>query len=126
MQDIKALRRHKKKMRESKQTPAERIFRRRLHQLGIPFTRQTIIGFYIADFVIPTRMLVIELDGPIHALTTVYDARRDGFIRSLGFDVLRIQNAQAEQFDMASIVARPIVSGFNKNSPYRNALYLAK
>jgi len=58
---------------------------------GLKFKRQVPIGHYIADFVcIPTR-LIVEADGSQHVAST-YDARRDAFLRSRGFNILRFWN----------------------------------
>jgi very-short-patch-repair endonuclease len=78
-------------------TKAERIVWRAVcaHQLhGVHFRRQTPIGPYIVDFVSHSAKLVIELDGGQH-FDDAYearDARRDNFLRSKGFRVLRFSN----------------------------------
>ena len=56
------------------------------------FRRQQPIGPYIADFVCFERRLVIELDGSQHVAQAPYDANRDAFLRSRGFNVLRFCN----------------------------------
>ena len=78
-------------------TNAERIIWRvvRAHRLnGVGFRRQTPIGPYIADFVSQAAKIVIELDGGQHYenLHEAQDARRDNFLRSKGFRVLRFSN----------------------------------
>jgi very-short-patch-repair endonuclease len=78
-------------------TKAEQIIWRsvRAHRLnGIGFRRQTPIGPYIVDFVSHSAKLVIELDGGQHYddAREARDARRDGFLRSKGFRVLRFSN----------------------------------
>lgn len=55
------------------------------------FTRQFPIGPYFADFACRERWLVVEIDGSQHAENT-YDRRRDEYMRSLGFSVLRFWN----------------------------------
>ena len=50
------------------------------------------IGPYICDFVCPEAAIVIELDGSQHLDTAAYDSRRDDFLRSRGFRVLRFWN----------------------------------
>ena len=54
------------------------------------FKRQALIGNYIADFVCNKRMLVVELDGSQHARRKVYDEKRNGFLKSKGYRVIRI------------------------------------
>jgi very-short-patch-repair endonuclease len=57
---------------------------------GFKFKRQVLIGPYIADFVCMEKKVVVELDGPLH--DTVYDARRDVYLRAQGYEVLRFKN----------------------------------
>jgi very-short-patch-repair endonuclease len=67
----------------------------RAHRLrGASFRRQVPIGSYIADFVCHAAKLVIEIDGGQHFETENLkkDARRDAFLRSKGFHVLRVTN----------------------------------
>ena len=66
---------------------------------GLRFRRQVPIGFYVADFACLSARLVIEADGGVHALRTFDDARRDGWLTSQGFRVLRFSNSE--------ILARP-------------------
>jgi very-short-patch-repair endonuclease len=61
----------------------------RAEQLGFKFRRQHPIGSFIADFACLDPKLVIELDGSQHLTNVEYDARREGFIRGLGFDLIR-------------------------------------
>ena len=59
--------------------------------------RQVVFGFYILDFVVPGRLLVIEIDGDSHAAQRAHDVRRDAFCVDLGLRVLRIPNALAHR-----------------------------
>ncbi len=61
--------------------------RRRLG--GYQFTRQFPIGPYFADFCCRKRKLVVELDGSQHA-DSLYDRRRDEYMRAQGYSVLRL------------------------------------
>jgi very-short-patch-repair endonuclease len=61
------------------------------NQLGVAFRRQVLIGNrYIVDFLAPSLKLVIEVDGAYHARRGVADARRERFLRRLGYRVLRL------------------------------------
>jgi very-short-patch-repair endonuclease len=78
-------------------TNAERIIWHavRAHRLnGAGFRRQTPVGPYIVDFVSPGAKLVIEIDGGQHFDTQHErrDARRDAFLVSKGYRVLRFNN----------------------------------
>jgi very-short-patch-repair endonuclease len=57
---------------------------------GIKFRRQEPIGIFIVDFVTFERRLVIEVDGGQHAEEEKdKDIRRDEWLRTQGFKVLR-------------------------------------
>jgi len=86
-------------------TRAERIFADRLRVAGIKHRQQVGMGFYIADFLIDSKMLVIELDGSSHDGRSWYDQRRDRFIRRVGFRVIRIPNSEAATWPLANIDA---------------------
>jgi very-short-patch-repair endonuclease len=67
----------------------------RAHRLaGASFRRQTPIGPYIADFVCHQAGLIVEIDGGQHFETEHFrrDARRDAYLSSQGFKVLRFNN----------------------------------
>lgn len=59
-------------------------------QNGIPMYYQFPIGKYYADFCDPFNGLVVEADGKIHEQFAERDNVRDEYIKSLGFQVLRI------------------------------------
>jgi very-short-patch-repair endonuclease len=76
-------------------TNAERLLwqhlrRRRL--AGFRFRRQHSIGPYICDFACLEAAIVVELDGSQHVEQSDYDERRDAFLRSQGYRVLRFWN----------------------------------
>jgi very-short-patch-repair endonuclease len=76
-------------------TDAERKLWRylRMRQLdGHKFRRQVPVGPYIADFVCPKGMAVIEVDGGQHADAQAYDSRRDEYMHAQGHRVLRFWN----------------------------------
>jgi very-short-patch-repair endonuclease len=76
-------------------SPAERLLWSKLcrSQLdGFKFTKQFQIGVYYADIVCRSAGLVVEVDGLSHDVRQEYDARRDAFIVSAGYRVLRFNN----------------------------------
>lgn len=84
----------------SNQTEAEaRLwYHLRAHRfLGLKFKRQKPVGRYIADFVCCERRLIIELDGGQHSEEVTYDQRRDAWLRSRGYTVLRFWNNDVMQ-----------------------------
>ena len=58
------------------------------------FTRQKVLGKYIADFYSAEAKLVIELDGSQHweNQNVEKDAKRTAFLESYGLTVIRIPN----------------------------------
>ena len=73
--------------------------------MGLKFKRQKPLGRYIVDFVCPERKLVIELDGGQHSEQTAYDAKRDDWLRSQGYTVLRFWNNEVMQ-EMEGVLER--------------------
>jgi very-short-patch-repair endonuclease len=76
-------------------TSAERLLWSRLRRrqlAGFKFRRQHQIGLYICDFASLDGSIIVELDGSQHVDRKTYDGRRDGFLRSAGFRVLRFWN----------------------------------
>ncbi|HWO12625.1 MAG TPA: DUF559 domain-containing protein [Polyangiaceae bacterium] len=59
-------------------------------RLGVAFRRQVVIGRYIADFVCPSRRLVVEVDGGVHTARARLDALRDEHLRRSGYRVVHI------------------------------------
>jgi very-short-patch-repair endonuclease len=78
---------------------------------GYKFVRQMPIGIYFADFCCREAKLVIEVDGATHSteVELAQDTRRTGLLKSEGFSVLRVQNAEVfENMDgvLETILAR--------------------
>ncbi len=74
-------------------------------QLGVAFCRQVPVGKYIADFVAPAAMLIVEVDDRSHELKRTADARRDRTLARLGYRVLRVE-AELVRCNVAEAVAR--------------------
>ncbi|OHB68757.1 MAG: hypothetical protein A2V70_01865, partial [Planctomycetes bacterium RBG_13_63_9] len=88
-----SLARARKLRRES--TPPERLLwsvlrGRRLG--GLKFRRQESVGPYFTDFCCREKKLIVEVDGMSHDNRTTHDARRDAFLQSEGYRVIRIMN----------------------------------
>lgn len=94
-------------------TPSELSFKRGLDNYlakiapksakHLTYNEQQIIGFFIADFCFPTKLLVIEIDGEYHNQRISYDIKRDAFLAECGFTVLRIKNGDVDNFDFTII-----------------------
>ena len=67
-----------------------------LRSYPVRFSRQKVLGKYIADFYCARAKLVIELDGSGHHTKEgkQYDAGRTDFLKKYGLTVIRIPNAQ--------------------------------
>jgi len=92
--NIAGLKERARELRE-KQTPAEEMMWELLRGrrfLGLKFRRQHQIGDYIADFYCHEYRLVIELDGGIHRQKEKKDHKRDAWLNSKGYTVLRFKN----------------------------------
>ena len=78
-------------------TPEERdLWYQVLKALPFPVKRQKVIGSYIVDFYIPSRQIVIEVDGSQHYehAGQSKDILRDEDLRRLGITVLRYSNKE--------------------------------
>ncbi|MDF1579912.1 MAG: N-6 DNA methylase [Desulfuromonadales bacterium] len=80
-----------------KQTPAEEMLWELLRNhkfMNLKFRRQHQIGDYIVDFYCHDKRLVVELDGAVHTTEERQkkDQKRDAYLSSCGFQVLRFQN----------------------------------
>ena len=58
---------------------------------GLKFARQQPLGPYYADFVCREQQLIIEVDGGQHT-DSASDRRRDAYLNSLGYRVVRVWN----------------------------------
>lgn len=83
------------KQNRKRPTKAERALAVFLLRQKLRFRTQRMYDFYIVDFLIPERWLVIELDGSFHVGREAYDARRDAYIKAKGFTILRFPNETA-------------------------------
>ncbi|WP_407518718.1 endonuclease domain-containing protein [Methylobacterium oryzisoli] len=80
-------------LRQTQTEPEARLWSRlRDRRLGgFKVVRQCPIGPYVADFACREARLIIELDGGQHA-DSAHDRRRDAWLASQGFRVLRFWN----------------------------------
>lgn len=59
---------------------------------GYKFRRQHPVHPYVADFACLSARVLVEIDGDSHDCQSEYDAKRDCFLKSQGYSVLRISN----------------------------------
>lgn len=102
-----------------KPTGSEALALGLIKRSGIPYRFQQVFGFYILDFLIPNRMLVVEIDGGYHEGRRKHDERRDEFCRKHGLKVLRLHNSQAH-----TVVSR--IKRFSKIKGYKELVRQAK
>jgi very-short-patch-repair endonuclease len=84
-------------------TKAELELKRKLLNWKIRFRSQRQFDYYIVDFLIPDRRLVIEVDGGYHRDTVTYDKRRQNYLESLGLRFIRITNQEVLTTDCESL-----------------------
>ena len=70
-----------------------------LRSYPVRFSRQKILGKYIADFYCAKAKLVIELDGSEHYTEKGerYDEKRTAFLAEYGLTVIRIPNTEIKK-----------------------------
>ena len=70
-----------------------------LRQHPVPFSRQKVLGKYIADFYCARAKLVIELDGSQHfePSEAARDAERTAFLSGYDLTVIRIANDDVDR-----------------------------
>ena len=70
-----------------------------LRSYSVRFSRQKILGKYIADFYCAAAKLVIELDGSQHyeEIGIISDAERTAYLEQFGITVIRIPNNEVNQ-----------------------------
>jgi len=64
---------------------------------GVKFRRQAPLGKYIVDFISFERKLILEIDGGQHALERDNDEKREIWLESQGFRILRFWNNEVLQ-----------------------------
>lgn len=77
---------------------------------GLKFRRQHPIGPYFADFACLDRHAVVELDGEYHDYQYEMDRRRQAYMESMGWQVIRFANEEvlADVDAVAISIARQI------------------
>jgi very-short-patch-repair endonuclease len=95
------------------QTPTERLFKARLKALGIKYEFQKIVyykaSYFIVDFYIIDRGLIIELDGEYHdnLKQKLKDSKRTEILNSLGYKrMLRISNKNAGNLSESDLLSK--------------------
>ncbi|MFE4108588.1 endonuclease domain-containing protein [Almyronema epifaneia] len=81
------------------QTPTEKTLWHclRRKQRGYKVRRQQPIGSFVVDFYVPQSRLVIEIDGPVHALQRDRDRERQALLEELDLVFLRFSTSEVEE-----------------------------
>ena len=101
-----------RELRKDMTVQEKRLWYDFLRTYPVKFTRQKVLGYYIADFYCAKAKLVVELDGLFHLdrEEMQYDIRRDRFIEEYGIKVLRFTDNQLDIdfFKVCSIIDRTV------------------
>lgn len=91
-----------------KPTPAELHLKKELQRKGIIFRSQRPIDYYIVDFLIFMKAIVIEVDGGYHFTQEqrIKDQVRQRYIENKGFEVIRVTNKQVFDNDLEYMYSR--------------------
>ncbi len=83
-----------KMLRKNMTKEEKRLWYDFLRTHSVRFSRQKVLGKYIADFYSAEANLVIELDGSGHCTeeSKRYDEERTSFLKEYGLEVIRISN----------------------------------
>lgn len=87
---IKIANQLRKRSTEAEKIPWNHLSNKQME--GFKFRRQQIVGRYILDFVCFEKKLAIEVDGGQHDTEKEKDCKRDHWLNSQGFEVLRFWN----------------------------------
>jgi very-short-patch-repair endonuclease len=84
---------HRARILRSRPTRSEAVLLAALRggALGAHFQCSVRVGGFIADFLAPRQMLILEVDGASHRGRRRADARRDRKLQRLGYRVLRLE-----------------------------------
>ena len=87
-------RKRRRELREHSTKPEQLIWAalRNRRVGGLKFRRQHSIGPFIVDFLCKEKDLVIEIDGGYHAYVGEADLRRQRYLETHGFKVIRFTN----------------------------------
>lgn len=93
VEQLAELHRRAAEMRRNPTEPEKRLWRHLSNRQldGAKFRRQSVIGWFIADFMCAQKALIVEVDGDTH--DQAKDRVRDDILGRRGFRVLRVTDA---------------------------------
>ncbi|MBT3538761.1 endonuclease domain-containing protein [Candidatus Parcubacteria bacterium] len=103
--DKNRFRRHLRLNQTKSETVLWNLLRRK--SLKYRFRRQFQIGYYFVDFYCHKLKLIVELDGDVHLaeFQQKHDKKRDSWLVSMGYIVLRFTNEEL-LFDQDNVIER--------------------
>ncbi len=80
--------------------------------LSFKFRRQQPVGSLVVDFYCDEVALVVEVDGPIHALQRHADGERQALVEAVGLRVLRVpaHDVESNLDDVISLIASTLTN----------------
>ncbi|MFK7779930.1 MAG: endonuclease domain-containing protein [Candidatus Gracilibacteria bacterium] len=83
-------------MRKNMTKPEQIIRFNYLKNLNLRVLKQRPIGNFIVDFYIPSKMIVIEIDGDSHYTDNglIYDEERSSILEGFGLKIIRFTNSE--------------------------------
>ena len=92
VEQLAELHRRAAEMRRNPTEPEKRLWRHLSNRQldGHKFRRQSVIGWFIADFLCPQKAVIVEVDGDTH--DQAKDRLRDDVLGQNGFRVVRVTN----------------------------------
>jgi len=123
VEQLRLLHQRAAEMRRNPTEPEKRLWRNLSNgQLeGAKFRRQSVIGWFIADFLCPQKALIVEVDGDTH--DEAKDRLRDDVLAGRGFRVLRVTNddVMANMDGVLTLIAGVLATAPNRwNKPHPN------
>ena len=92
VEQLRALHKRAAEMRRSPTEPEKRLWRHLSNKQlnGYKFRRQSVIAWFIADFLCPQKALIVQVDGDTQ--DQAKDRLRDDILARHGFQVVRVTN----------------------------------
>ena len=88
---------------------------------SVRFSRQKVLGKYIADFYSAEAKLVIELDGSQHfeKENRIYDEKRTEFLEQYGIKIIRFCNTDIDKhfYEVCSVIDDTVKQRYRRGTP---------
>jgi very-short-patch-repair endonuclease len=123
VEQLRELHERAAEMRRNPTEPEKRLWRNLSNRqlFGHKFRRQSVIGYFIADFVCSQKALIVEVDGDTH--DQAKDRLRDDVLARHGFRVIRVTNddVMSNMDGVLSFLSRALTAAPDRwNKPHPN------